>query len=364
MTQYAFKNLIFQGGGIKSFAYHGLIAGLEEAGILSQIERVGGTSAGAMIAAVLSFRLSAADSLAVFRSLDYSKIPGLKTNVRMPSRLINANLGRDLAQNVDALNRLMRHYGWYDTEYAYDWLQNTIANQLGNKEATFADFQAHGCRDLHVVVTNISQHRLEVFSAATTPDTAVCDALLLSQSIPLFFAAPQYDGRSLGQGDFYGDGGILSNYPIHLFDGPQYAANNPLYGNGINWETLGCRLCTPPDCPNAGRRPITNIATYLSNLFETWMESQVAMHERRPMDRRRTIDVSDCCVSTTDFHVQPLPADKTYQKLMLAGETAVREFLDSYTPPDQSVTDSFYTRLRRQLERLFNNRWPRRSKDK
>ncbi|MBK7919208.1 MAG: patatin-like phospholipase family protein [Chloroflexi bacterium] len=85
MTQYAFKNLVFQGGGIKSFAYHGLIPGLEEAGILPQIERVGGTSSGAMIAAVLSFRLNATDSLAIFRSLDYSKIPGLKTAVRMPS---------------------------------------------------------------------------------------------------------------------------------------------------------------------------------------------------------------------------------------------------------------------------------------
>ena len=173
MTQYAFKNLIFQGGGIKSFAYHGLIAGLEEAGILSQIERVGGTSAGAMIAAVLSFRLSAADSLAVFRSLDYSKIPGLKTNVRMPSRLINANLGRDLAQNVDALNRLMRHYGWDDTEYAYDWLQNTIANQLGNKEATFPEFQANDCLQLHVVVTNISHTSHKVFFAATASYKAV-----------------------------------------------------------------------------------------------------------------------------------------------------------------------------------------------
>lgn len=356
MIQYPFKNLVFQGGGAKSFAYHGTITMLEEAGILPQIERVGGTSAGAMIAAVLSFRLSAAESIAIFRSLDYSKIPGLKTAVHMPSRLINANLGRDLAHNVDGLNRLLRHYGWYDTEYAHTWLQETIAHQIGDSRATFADFQAHGCRDLYVVVTNISQHRLEVFSAAATPDTAVADALLLSQSIPLFFAAPQFDGQTLGQGDFYGDGGILSNYPINLFDAPQYEKNNPYYKNGLNWQTLGCRLYTPPDCPDAGRRPITNIATYLSNLFETGMASQITAHEGRPMDRRRTIDVSNCCVSATDFNVQPLPEDKTYQKLVAAGETAVRSFLEHYAPPELVIPTPLSERIHRQIERFFNFR--------
>ncbi len=356
MAQYPFRNLVFQGGGTKSFAYHGVIPVLEEAGILPQIERVGGTSAGAMLAAIVCLRLSAAESIALFRTLDYSQIPGLKTAVRMPSRLINANLGRDLAHNIDGLNRLLRHYGWYDTDYAYAWLQEIIAERLGDGLATFADFQTQGCRDLHVVATNISQHRLEVFSAAATPDVAVADALLLSQSIPLFFAAPQFDGRQLGQGDFYGDGGILSNYPIHLFDGLQYKQDNPYYDNGINWQTLGCRLFTPPDCPDAGRRPITNVATYLSNLFETGMEAQLTAHERRPMDRRRTIDVSNCCVSATDFSVDPTPEDKTYQKLVQSGETAVRAFLESYLPPDLVIPSPLSARIRRQIERFFKFR--------
>jgi len=362
MIQYPFRNLVFQGGGTKSFAYHGVIPVLEDVGILGQIERVGGSSAGAMIATVLSWRLSAAESIAIFRTLDYSKIPGLKTAVHMPSRLINSNFSREFVHNVDGLNRLLRHYGWYDSEYAYTWLQETIAGQLGHARATFADFQAHGCRDLHVVVTNISQHRLEVFSAATTPHTAVADALLLSQSIPLFFAAPQFDGQKFGQGDFYGDGGILSNYPLHLFDGVQYEKDNSYYKNSINWQTLGCRLFTPPGCPNAGRRPITNIATYLSNLFETGMESQITSHERHPMDRRRTIDVSNCCISATDFNVQPRPENETYQKLVQAGETAVRAFLDSYIPPDLLIPRPLSERVRGQIERFFNfrNRTPAR----
>ncbi|MCA9872957.1 MAG: patatin-like phospholipase family protein, partial [Anaerolineales bacterium] len=201
-----------------------------------------------------------------------------------------------------------------------------------------------------------SQHRLEVFSAATTPHMAVADALLLSQSLPLFFAAPQFDGRKLGQGDYYGDGGILSNYPLHLFDGSQYENNNPYYRNGLNWQTLGCRLYTPADCPEAGQRPITNIASYLSNLFETSLESQITAHERRPIDQRRTINVSNCCISTTDFSVAPQPEDPIYQKLVQAGETAVRSFLESYTPPDLVIPAPLSRRIRRQIEHFFHYR--------
>ncbi|MBK8985031.1 MAG: patatin-like phospholipase family protein [Chloroflexi bacterium] len=356
MTHYPFKNLVFQGGGMKYLAYLGVIPVLEEVGILPQIERVGGTSAGALLAAILSFRLSAAESIAIFRTLDYSKIPGLKTAVRMPSRLLNANLGKELAHNVDGFNRLLRHYGWYDTDYAHNWMLETISAQIGYGQATFADFRARGFRDLHVVATNVSQHRLEIFSADTTPNTAVADALLISQSMPLFFAAPQFDGRTLGQGDFYGDGGILANYPIHLFDAPQYNANHRLNEHSVNWETLGCRLYTPSDCPDSGRRPVSNLAFYLSNLFETWMEAQTTAYEQRPMDRQRTINVSNCCVSTIDFNLRPDPNNETYQKLLDAGETAVRQFLDQYTTPDLPDTRPLSEQLRRRIDRFFNFR--------
>ena len=111
MLTFPFKNLIFQGGGIRTFAYHGVIRGLEKRGVLDQIERVGGTSAGAMLSAILSFRLGVEESIAIYNTLDYAKIPGLKTHMRMPSRLIGAVGSKEMAANVDGLNRLLREYG-------------------------------------------------------------------------------------------------------------------------------------------------------------------------------------------------------------------------------------------------------------
>ena len=43
-----FRNLVFEGGGVKGIAYAGAVAVLEDKGILPGIRRVAGTSAGAI----------------------------------------------------------------------------------------------------------------------------------------------------------------------------------------------------------------------------------------------------------------------------------------------------------------------------
>ena len=73
---YPLKNLAFQGGGSKTYAYHGALMALEEQGILDQIERVVGTSAGAMLGAIISFRLDMAETMAIYAGMDFSKMMG------------------------------------------------------------------------------------------------------------------------------------------------------------------------------------------------------------------------------------------------------------------------------------------------
>ena len=72
--RYPFKNLVFQGGGVKAYVYHGVLQVLDEEGILPQIERVAGTSAGALQAAMLCLRLSTEETIDIYKTVDYSKI--------------------------------------------------------------------------------------------------------------------------------------------------------------------------------------------------------------------------------------------------------------------------------------------------
>ncbi|MEO8608573.1 MAG: patatin-like phospholipase family protein [Chloroflexota bacterium] len=337
---YPFKNLVFQGGGVKTFAYYGVLDVLEQNGILPQIERVAGTSAGAMFATLVSFRLSAADTLKVFSTVDFAKVPGLKTAKDLLPAATFLQPGLDsLLGGVDALNRLFNQYGWYSTDYVYDWLQETIAIYCkGNGRATFADFRTLGYRDLFVIATNISTRAGQVFSADHTPQTAVADALRMSQSIPLFFEGLRYDGSQFGAGDYYADGGVLNNFPMFVFDDPLYQTENRWYVAGINWETLGCRLYTPKDCPGSSR-DVTNLTTYIENLMDAVLEAQEVAFDNNKVDHQRTINVSNCCIQPTDFEVKPVSDNAKYNQLVAAGREAAQAYLQTYQPPSTHMMD-------------------------
>lgn len=350
--QYPFRNLVFQGGGVKTLAYQGAITMLEKHGILPQVDRVIGTSAGAVMAMLLSFRLSAAETNAIFNTIDFSRIPavkGVKDLAWSPPQLLEPSLER-LVGNWDGVRRLIGQYGWYANDKGYSWLQDIIAQHCaGNGRATFADFAARGFRNLHVVATNISTRSVATFCAQETPNVAVADAMLMSQSLPLYFEAVQFDGHKIGQGDYYADGGVLNNYPLHAFDHPRFVTNQEWYVNGANWETLGFSMFTPADCPKTSRQ-ITNLVSYMANLMEALIYTQDVLQEHNRMDQWRTVNISNCCVAITDFHIQSHPDDDAYRKLVAAGETATRQFLETYSPPSADQVAK--------LKRYFGRFWP------
>lgn len=52
-----FRNLVFEGGGVKGIAYVGAMQVLAQRGVLKKIQRVGGTSAGAINALIMALGL-------------------------------------------------------------------------------------------------------------------------------------------------------------------------------------------------------------------------------------------------------------------------------------------------------------------
>ena len=354
--KYPFKNLAFQGGGTKTYAYHGALMALEEHGVLDQIDHVVGTSAGAMLAAVVSFRLGMAETMAIYAGLDFSRMPGTavtghEESLNMIWRLVEPGWNKVMG-NVDAVNRLIRKYGWHGNGYASQWIERVIADNCGgNGRATFADFRARGFRDLHVVATNISTHEMVVFCADKTPAVAVADALLMSQTIPLYFEALQFNGREFGSGDYFADGGIVNNYPIHIFDDPHFAVGNRWFIHGTNWETLGLRLYTPEDCPQS-RPPITNIINYVGHMFEALFDAQEIAFKNNHIDLQRTINISNCCVSTLDLTVRPIPGNAKYDELFLTGYETAEAYLADYQRPWLHVETGLLREMRQLIRRF------------
>jgi NTE family protein len=328
------RNLVFEGGGVKGIAYLGALRRLYEAIPPAQIRGVGGTSAGSIMALAVSFGLDAAGIQALANTLDYSRVPQQPGKDDFPDLTWEERDALEAAsvvfgKEIWSIYGLYRRYGWYTSEYFHRWLEQTVQGQFarvmgkGTGRETFADFEKAGFATLRVKATDVSTQSSATLSLETTPDLAVADAVRMSMSIPLFFEAVSMGGA------VYGDGGVISNYPMDLFD-----AIDPKR----HFETLGFHLYAPQGtCPGSDRplsdppappktcspqSPITGLVSYIESLFESLT---VASSIVQPADADRTIDISTYCVGTTDFSIRPKTAN--YNGLYNNGYGAVDAFL-------------------------------------
>src|SRR5690554_3849978 len=195
-----FRNLVFEGGGIKGIAYIGAMQVLEQRGHLHGIRRVGGTSAGAINALIFALGYTIAEQHEIMASTSFKKF-------------MDNSFGF-----IRDFRRLWKEFGWNKGEYFYDWVGNLVKSKLGRADATFADLKAAALPDLYVVGTNLSTGYAEFFSHERHPDMPLIEAVRISMSIPLFFAARRFGPRK----DVYVDGGVILNYPVKLFDRLRY----------------------------------------------------------------------------------------------------------------------------------------------
>src|SRR5262245_43965643 len=135
--QYPYRNLVFEGGGVKGVAYGGALEVLDKRGILGQIERVGGTSAGAITATMVALDYTADQIKDLMLNLDFTKFKD--------------------GSFLGDIERFATKYGWYKGQVFLEFMQEQIAAKLGNKNATFDDMKKSGLRDLRVVGTDLSQ---------------------------------------------------------------------------------------------------------------------------------------------------------------------------------------------------------------
>jgi NTE family protein len=297
---YPYRNLVFEGGGVKGIAYGGALEVLEQSQITPQIERVAGTSAGAITATMVALGYTASEFIEIMMNLDFSKFED----------------GSDIGGPV----RLIEHYGWFKGDYFLNLMQSYIGQKAGDARATFADLKEKGdFKELHVFGTDLSQQAVQEFSHQTTPDVAVADAVRISMSIPFFFEARSYAG------DVYCDGGVLNNYPISTFD-QQYTSTDPDSGHTMlnrtpNAETLGFHLDNL-DAPRP--HPVDNVVRFAGSVFDAILDIQNILLKTNPGDERRTVFINDLGVKTTDFDLSNL----TKHQLIEQGRIATAKYLN------------------------------------
>lgn len=328
MPGYHFKNLVFEGGGVKGIAYVGALEELRRRNIMASIQRVGGTSAGAINAVLVALNYSQDETKELLWDLNFQ------------------NFLDDSWGYVRDTKRLIEEFGWYPGDFFRAWIGDIIARKTGNTESTFADIAAlkekKGFREIYLTGTNLSTRFSEIFSVEHTPRMCLADAVRISMSIPLFFKAVRNHRE-----DVYVDGGVLRNYPIKLFDREKYVTGKmarrtdyydeinkklakierPISKYVYNKETLGFRLDSRKeiamfrDQAEPQHYKIKDFFDFAKGLIETIMEAESNSHLHSD-DWQRTIYIDTLGVKTTDFDL----TDEKKKELMESGRKGVREY--------------------------------------
>lgn len=306
-------DLVLEGGGVKGIGLVGAVTALDEAGYA--FPRVAGSSAGAIVAALVAALQSAGEPVSrlgdIVRSVDLRRFRDPGGLARLPV------VGRALA--------LLVHDGLYQGRALEEFLTGALG-ELGVR--TFADLAipqgdpaAEGLPEgrrsrLVVTVSDLSRSRLARLPwdlpSYGVDDLPVARAVRASAAIP-FFYRPVRQPTPGGEATWV-DGGLLSNFPVALFDRADSA--DP------RWPTFGVRLTTRPRTPPVTREVEGPLEIGLAAL-DSLLTDQGNEYLEDACTLERTVFVPTSGVSLVDFDLDPA----TTERLYLAGRTAAREFL-------------------------------------
>lgn len=318
---------MFEGGGVKGIAYVGAMKVLEKKGILKNIMRVGGTSAGSINAVLFAAGYTNQQTYNELDKLDFNDFKD------------------DSWGALRDMNRLREEYGWYKGDFFRDWIGGLLNKKTGSSNITFKALHEHTGKALYVYASNISTNFGEVYSPEHTPRMRVVDAARRSMSIPLFFRAIRDDRK-----DVFVDGGVINNFPVKLFDREKYLVDSNLiripgyYKDEnqdlvkvspksspyiYNKETLGFRLDSAKEIAvfRDGQEPqsnkIDNFMDYTMQLIKTVLAAQDSQHLHSD-DWHRTVYIDTLGVGTTDFDL----SKERKKSLVASGKKSAEDYLE------------------------------------
>jgi len=318
-------DVVLEGGGVKAIALVGALDVLSEHGF--EYARIAGTSAGAIVGAVLAAMVRADEPMSrldeITRSLDYGALRDRRSGLRW---LDSAPGPLELLADAIAVGR---HDGAYSGAALRDWLDGVLAD-LGVR--TFGDLrlddpggdgQMHDRYRLVVTASDLSRRLFVRFpwdygDYGLDPDEqGVGAAVHASAATPYLFEPVEL--RGVHGTSTLVDGGLVANFPIGIFD--------RLDGKDPRWPTIGIRLQaavrtdTPVD-------PVRDPVHLGIALVETAVEGAQTTRALAPYNLARTIGIDTTGVGSFDFDITAEQRDL----LIANGRAAARDFLEGGWP--------------------------------
>lgn len=274
---------VFSGGGIKGFALVGAYKAIENKGF--RFKRVAGTSAGSLVAGLIAAGYTSDE---IFQLVDELELEDL-----LDPRHAIASF--PVARWLFLYWRL----GLYKGNKFEEWIESKLADK---GVRTFADLEPQALR---IIASDITNGRMIVI-----PDDlrmygidpryfSVAKAIRMSCSLPYFF-----EPVKLKNGQFPSvvvDGGVLSNFPMWLFDKENVKKVRPVLG-----IKLSHHLNERP------KKKVRNAIELFEALFVTMKEA----HDSRYISRKHEkniIFIPTDGILTTEFDLSDEKKEKLFQ---------------------------------------------------
>ena len=308
---------------MKGIGLGGAVGALMRAGY--EFERVAGTSAGAIAGALVASGIGADELASVLARLDYERV---------------SDRGLPHIPVVSEGISLLHCGGAYEGDYIHDFVSEELA-ALGVR--TFGDLRRSDpgadanlplerSFKLVVMATDITNGRLlrlpwDYGLLGLDPDEQlVADAVRASLSIPLYFDPVFVIDRTSDEQVTLVDGGVLSNYPIEIFDRTDLRPPR--------WPTFGVKIV--PGLPEGNPElfpglvlPALPPVRLLERVVATALVGDDQTYLERPCVRRRTIAVDTSAVGVVEFDASPQQRATVIEN----GRLAAERFLQTWDWP-------------------------------
>ncbi|MEY2828329.1 MAG: hypothetical protein RIQ33_187 [Bacteroidota bacterium] len=280
----AIKNLVLEGGGIRGIAYVGAIDELQKNHTLDSIKNIAGTSAGSIIAAMLSVGYTSNELITILSSIKFQKFNDNEFGF------------------ISGSKRMLDKYGWYKGNKFENFIEKLMAEKTDINAITLKQLHElhvknpNQFKELYVTATDILTQTAVVISYQNYPEMTVSKAVRCSMSIPFYFKPVPWnfvdkDFSEIHYPQLLVDGGVLLNYPIFIFDN-QFQKN----------QTIGLRLDDSIESYNftkqVNQNSNLNSSLKIKNLKDFTMDFyyliMTAINDKNltALDKERTIQIS------------------------------------------------------------------------
>jgi len=287
---------VFSGGGIKGFALVGAYQVLEEKGY--KFKRLAGTSAGAVLACFIAAGYTGKEIEVMLDEQNFQELLD-------PRRMI-------IPFPFMKWARLYWRLGLYEGKTLENWFLEKLA---AKNVYTFGDLPEGS---LKLIASDLTNGKMMVLpddlgKYGLVPENfPIARALRMSCGIPYFFEPVRLN---IGGGDnIVVDGGVLSNFPMWLFENNNGAKERPV---------LGLKLSREQD-----KIPPYKITNAL-NLFEALFSTMKDAHDKQYISRKHEKNIVFIPVdnySATQFDLD----DEKKVKLVKIGRNCTERFLKSW----------------------------------